>query len=105
MFPHERSLVTRYKGRPFVLLGVNEDPERSAGRNAETQGKVTWRSWWDSGPGINGRIRKAWHVDGWPALFLIDSKGEIVKSFPPGVPDEGELEKFIEKYVREAEGR
>jgi hypothetical protein len=104
MFPHERSLVTRYKGRPFVLLGVNEDPERSAGRSAETQGKVTWRSWWDAHPRNNGRIRKAWKIDGLPALFLIDSKGVIQKSFF-GVPDEKELEKAIEKYVREAEGR
>jgi hypothetical protein len=27
LVPHERALVTRLKGKPFVLIGVNGDPD------------------------------------------------------------------------------
>ena len=28
MYPHERSLVKKMEGKPFVLLGVNSDADR-----------------------------------------------------------------------------
>jgi hypothetical protein len=28
MYPHERSLVNRLAGKPFVLLGINSDDDR-----------------------------------------------------------------------------
>src|SRR6266849_2474434 len=101
MFPNERSLVERYKGKPFVLLGVNEDPQRRSGRDAEVQGKVTWRSWWDHHPKINGRIASSWGISSMPALFLIDQKGKVREKWD-GPPDEEQLEKLLDKYIHEA---
>ncbi len=98
MFDHERSLVQKYQGRPFALLGIDEDSDRVTLQKAEKKYKLTWRSWWDE----NGIIASQWKVVGWPTLFLIDHKGEI-RWHSLGVPDSKELEKRIEQLVKEAE--
>ena len=75
MYPHERSLVKRLEGKPFALLGINSDPK---GRLRQTIKKenMTWRSWWDGGsPG--GPIAKAWNVNSWPTIYVLDDKGVI----------------------------
>jgi len=99
MFPHERSLVKQYANQPFVLLGVNEDPERDDPRKAERDGQVTWRSWWDVG--TNGRIASALGVRTMPALFLLDHTGRIRDRWD-GVPGKMELEKRIDDLLKEA---
>jgi hypothetical protein len=99
MFPHERSLVKKYSDQPFVLLGVNEDPDRDSAKNAERDGRVTWRSWWD--PGTNGKINSAYRVSGMPALFLIDHRGNKRYRWD-GIPNEKDLEKRIDGLIQEA---
>lgn len=99
MFPHERSLVKKYADDPFVLLGVNEDPDVKDARKAENDGQVTWRSWWD--PGTKGRIGSAYRVDAMPAVFLIDHHGKIRHTWRRP-PDERELERGIEELIQEA---
>ena len=37
MYDHERSLVKKYSGRPFVLLGVNTDEQPDFAREAVHQ--------------------------------------------------------------------
>ncbi len=75
MVPHERELVKRLRGKPFVLLGVNADEDREVARKAMIQNGMTWRSWWDGkNPGpISGR----WGVLSWPAVYVLDSQGVI----------------------------
>jgi hypothetical protein len=99
MFPHERSLVKKYANDPFVLLGVNEDPDRSDARKPENEGQVTWRSWWD--PGTNRKISSAYGVNGLPALLLIDHRGKI-RSTGDELRDERVLEKKIQELIQEA---
>jgi peroxiredoxin len=99
MFPHERSLVKKYANDPFVLLGVNEDPDAKDARKAENDGQVTWRSWWD--PGSNGKIASAYGVSGMPAVFLIDHHGKLRHRWN-GPPDEKDLEKRIDELIQEA---
>jgi hypothetical protein len=99
MFPHERSLVKRYSNQPFVLLGVNEDPDRDSAKSAEKDGRVTWRSWW--APETNGQINSAYRVSTMPALFLIDHRGNLRYRWD-GIPSEKDLEKRIEDLIKEA---
>ena len=100
MFAHERSLVRKYEGRPFVLLGVNEDSSLKQLRDAEKKHDLNWRSWWDT----DGLIASHWKLEGLPSLYLIDAKGVIrwKSSFPLDLED---MEKQIELLLKEAEDR
>jgi hypothetical protein len=100
MFDHERSLVQRYEGRPFVLLGVNVDARRETLQRGEARAQLSWRSWWD---GADGPIARAWKVSALPAVDLIDHQGRV-RFEHTGAPDPADLERRIESLVREAEG-
>jgi hypothetical protein len=76
MYPHERSLVKRLEGRPFALLGVNSDQDRQGLKSVLQQEKITWRSWWDGGS-TQGPIARAYGVQGWPTIYVLDGKGVI----------------------------
>jgi thiol-disulfide isomerase/thioredoxin len=76
MWPHERALVKRLQGKPFVLLGVNSDPERARLKELMRVHDITWRSWWDGGTG-SGPIARKWGVEYWPAVYVFDHKGFI----------------------------
>ena len=78
MYPHERSLVRNYAGRPFALLGVNSDTDREKLREVIVEKELTWRSFWNGGS-TAGPISKAWNVSSWPTIYLIDHQGVIRK--------------------------
>jgi hypothetical protein len=101
MYPHERSLVTRLEGKPFVLLGVNSDRDRNTLKDVLAKEKIPWRSFWNGGS-PQGPISQAWNVQGWPALFLIDHKGVIRHQYR-GVPPTAELDRAIDALVKEAQ--
>ncbi len=96
MYPHERSLVEKFKDRPFVILGVNSDEDREQLKETIAKEKLTWRSFWDGGS-TDGPIARRWNVTGWPTLYLIDHAGTIVR---PVGPRDDEL---IEETVKKAE--
>jgi hypothetical protein len=98
MFDHERSLVEKYQGRPFALLGVDLDNDRETLLNAQKKYKLNWRSWWDR----DNVIAEQWKVNGIPALFLLDHKG-FVRWQGLGTQDPKQLENRIEELVKEAE--
>ncbi|MBI4659688.1 MAG: TlpA family protein disulfide reductase [Verrucomicrobia bacterium] len=100
MYPHERSLVKRLEGRPFVLLGVNSDPKNRL-RTVVKQQSITWRSWWDGGS-TGGPIARQWGIRGWPTLVLIDHKG-VIREKHVGSPGDEELDRELEQLIREAE--
>jgi thioredoxin-like negative regulator of GroEL len=98
MYAHERSLVKRYKDKPFALLGVNSDKDRDALKQVLKDEKISWRSWWNGGsPG--GPIAKAWGVNAWPTLYLIDAKGVIRHRLVGG---QG-LDQALTKLMRETD--
>jgi hypothetical protein len=99
MFPHGRSLVERYRQRPFVLLGVNSEPRRDLLKKVQEKERLPWRSWWDGG---DGAIAAQWGVEGFPTVFLIDHEG-VVRYESHGRPDPDELDRKIEELVRRAE--
>lgn len=95
MFPHERQLVESHAGRPFVILGINDD-DRDTLREVERSKQVTWRSWSD---GRGGPISRAWRVDGIPELVLIDHTGKIRYKWDGYTDDE--LDQAIAQLMNE----
>ena len=77
MYPHERSLVEELKDEPFVLIGVNSDADKAKLAPRLAAEHITWRSFWNGPDGTNGPIAKAWHVHGWPTVYVIDHDGVI----------------------------
>ena len=102
MFPHERSLVKRLEGKPFVLLGVNSDESRKELKAVMKKEKITWRSFWNGG-GTDGPISREWGIRGWPTLVIIDAKGVIRHKFI-GSPEGSVLDELINELMKETEG-
>ena len=100
MFPHERSLVQRMEGRPFAIIGVNSDADKSAIKKQNEKHKITWRSFWCGPDGSEGPIPTKWNVSAWPTLYFIDHKGVIRHK---NLRNEHEMDRAIEKLVAEAE--
>jgi hypothetical protein len=98
MVPHERSLVQRYAGQPFALLGVNADESPERAQQFQKQTGMTWPSWWD---GPEGKISTAWKVDRFPAFFLIDARG-VVRFSHFGTVAETELTARIDECLARA---
>jgi thiol-disulfide isomerase/thioredoxin len=102
MLPHERALVKRLAGKPFVLLGINGDDDLDAAREAVRKEGITWQSFC----GLRGKdqpdLAEQWNIAGWPTLYLIDHQGVIRQKWT-GVPHEEELDDAIDELVRAAE--
>lgn len=96
MYPHERSLVEKYKDQPFVILGVNSDRDREALKKTLVEERITWRSWFDGGS-ASGPIATAWNVTGWPTVYIIDAKGMIRFKDPRGAG----LDEAVEELLAE----
>ena len=74
MYPQERKLVERLQAKPFALLSVSADREKKTLEESVQKGEITWRCWWD---GLEGPIAKQWHIEGYPTVFILDTKGVI----------------------------
>ena len=95
MLPHEIKMVEKLKDRPFALLGLNSDGDRSVVNKILKEQGITWRQ------GILGSTRAAlpakWNVTGWPTTFVVDEKGVIRSRDLRGE----ELEKVVVKLLDE----
>lgn len=98
MYPHERSLVKEYAGRPFALLGVNSDRDRKATVKVIKEKELNWRSFWNGGS-TTGPVSTAWNVSSWPTIYLIDHEGVIYKKNLRG----DDLDAAIAHLVKRAE--
>ncbi len=101
MYPHERSLVKRLEGKPFVLLGVNSDRDRAEIKKVMEKEKITWRSFWNGGS-TQGPISSRWDVQGWPTLVIIDAKG-VIRHKHLGSPEDKVLDEELDKLIAEVE--
>jgi glutathione peroxidase-family protein len=98
MYAHGRSLVKKFEGKPFAIVGVNSDTGRKKVKEVARKEKITWRSFWDGGS-TEGPIQSQWNIQSYPTFYLIDHKGYIVARFWP----QKQGEELIEQKVREAE--
>src|SRR5262245_22873363 len=98
MIPHEKQLVKRMAGRPFVLLGVSADSTPEKLRSFLQRQQIPWPNIYD---GNNGPLCASWEIEGFPAIFVIDAEGVIRFRDLRGA----ELDEAVEKLVREAENK
>jgi len=100
MYDHERSLVKKYRDRPFVLVGVNTDQDAAALKHVQEERGITWRSFADGPP--RGPIATAWKIQGFPTMYLIDAQG-VIRYSHLGPPPADELDGQIDRLVKEIE--
>jgi hypothetical protein len=101
MLPHERSLVKKFAGEPFALVGVNSDAPEEL-QKALKDNPVSWRSFKNK-RAEGKRIGEEWQVSGWPTLYLIDHRGIIRKRWVGGPAADvldHEIELLVEAAVR-----
>jgi thiol-disulfide isomerase/thioredoxin/cytochrome c556 len=102
--PHERELVEHFKGRPFVLIGVNGDQKKEDATKAVDKHRIPWRSFWNGADGPGGPIAVAWNVRGWPRVYVIDHQGVIRAKYLHGKRLDELLEKLVAQAEAEAKG-
>jgi predicted DsbA family dithiol-disulfide isomerase len=95
----ERSLVQKFKGKPFAVLGVKVDGDLEALRSSEKLHNISWRSVLDE---KHANLR-TYGVSGTPTLFLIDHRGRKASKRLEGLQDERQLERAIRQLLDEAE--
>ena len=96
MLPHEREMVERLKDKPFTLLGINSDKDRSVLRETLEKERITWPNIY-GGPTGDNPIAKQWNVFGWPTIYILDHKGVIRFKGPRGE----EMEKAVNELLAE----
>lgn len=104
VYPRLRSTLDRLRGRPFVILGINNNDHREALKQAIAQGEITWRCWRD-GDKLDspGPITTSWNVRGYPTFFLIDHDGAIRSKNDIHPFDTPAFENAIEDLLKAAE--
>jgi hypothetical protein len=100
MYPHERSLVKKMEGKPFVLLGVNSDGDKDKLRKRMKEEDITWRSWWDGGD-TSGPIATRFDIRTWPTLYILDHRG-IIRHKWADFPGEEAFDSAIDQLVTAA---
>jgi hypothetical protein len=75
MLPHEKAMVKKLADKPFALLGINSDGDRSVVKPRMDKENVTWRQFMDGT--TSGPIATKWNIRGWPTIFVLDHKGVI----------------------------
>ena len=101
--PHERELVNRMKGKPFVMLGVNTD-EPGKLKEIVREKRINWRSWADGSIDGPRPISRAWNVNPWPKVYVIDAGG-VIRCNQLGYGEDGELDRAVEGLIGGVSGR
>ena len=102
MIPAQRELMQRMAGKPFTILGINSDENRSVLKKRLADEKITWPTICDGS--TKGEISTTWNIRGWPTGYLIDHEGVICGQFhvSEGQVDAAvrELNKLIDQIPR-----
>ncbi len=91
-------MVGKMAGRPFTLLGINSDQDRSVLKKKFEKEKITWPNILE---GKEHAVSREWNVHVYPTIYLIDADGVIRQRDINGPGFEGD----VEKMVAEAEKR
>jgi hypothetical protein len=84
-------------GKPFVIVGVNQDVTRADAKTFVKKQAVTWQSVWDGGE-KRGPIFCQWGITSLPTTYVLDHRG-VIRAFNPA---RAELDKLLDRLVDEA---
>ena len=97
MLPHEREMVAKYQGRPFVLFGIAQDSAETL-KEFQQKNPLPWPNIVDG----SRVLSQSWGVEGFPAAVLVDHKGVIRKLWLDGLNPK-EVWDEVDKAVQAAE--
>jgi thiol-disulfide isomerase/thioredoxin len=102
MIPHERELVKKYEGKPFVFISVSADKKKDTVKEFLDKEEMPWVHWWS---GVKGIVAD-WGVGGFPTFYILDAKGVIrAKIVGAGAEAEKKIDDMVAKLVKEAKGK
>ena len=99
MIPHEREMVEKQKGKPFVLVSFSADDDKETLEKFLEKQPMPWTHWWDNGP--KSAVLKKFRVQVFPTLYLMDHSG-VIRYKWTGKPGDKELDEAVETLVKEA---
>jgi peroxiredoxin len=73
------NLVAKFRGRPVIVLGINNDPVTSL-RALEANDAVTWQNFSDP----ENKLAVEYRISAWPNVFVLDGQRKIHYSGAPG---------------------
>jgi peroxiredoxin len=73
------TLVTKFRGRPLVVLGVNNDLEATL-RTLQANDTVTWPNFSDP----ENKLAREYRIGLWPVVFVLDGERKIHYVGAPG---------------------
>jgi hypothetical protein len=97
MYPHERSLVKRFAGKRFALVGVNSDKNLSELHATMDREQISWPSWFDGGS-TSGPIASLYRVTSWPSIFVLDPTGVIRFKDVRGADLDKAVDRLLDEY-------
>jgi hypothetical protein len=62
------------EGKPFVLIGIHADDSTERAKKVAEKNEMNWRSFQDA---RSGPISKAYNINSWPNIYVLDQKGVI----------------------------
>jgi len=98
MIPHQRELVSKYKGRPFTIISVSGDPEKKKLEDFLQKESMPWVHWWHD----DRKAQSAFRIWATPTVYLIDHEG-VIRYRVVGEIDDKHLDKLIDDLVKVAE--
>lgn len=101
MLPHEKEIVRKNAGKPFVMLGINSDQTVASLKKTMADKGVDWPVIW-GGPASNHPIARAWEVTGWPTVVVLDHEGIVRYKNVRGQELERAIEDLIAKVPAKA---
>jgi thiol-disulfide isomerase/thioredoxin len=97
MIPHTRKLVEKMKDKPFVFVSVSVDAKKQTVVDFKKENSMPWTHWWNGLGGIN----KDWDVEGYPTIYVLDTKGVIRAKIDEA--DNEAVEKAVEQVMKETD--
>jgi peroxiredoxin len=69
-----RKLIEHAAGKPFAMVGINCDNTLATAKSFLSTNEMSWPNIWD---GRSGAISKAWNINSWTSVLVLDRKGII----------------------------
>ncbi|RYD23307.1 MAG: TlpA family protein disulfide reductase [Verrucomicrobiaceae bacterium] len=73
------AMEARFKGQPFAIMGVNNDPVKKL-RSLQEDGTVPWPNFSDP----ENKLAREYRVGSWPLVYVLDGERKIHYAGAPG---------------------